>query len=166
MILINLKIMKIIVIRWIIYYFKGCKPARWLHGIGGAALLGEISATICVCRNPYIRFRGRWERRGSLISKLGGYYIRLKHLSCIIHIKTLLKHIKTLLYQLKLLQFFDYYIILYHMSEINYYINYITSIISIIFEAPRPALPSRTPRTSFLSSPRRDAPKCCFGFMH
>ena len=32
------------------------------------------------------------------ISKLGGYYIRLKHLSCIIHIKTLLKHIKTLLY--------------------------------------------------------------------
>ena len=67
MILINLKIMKIIVIRWIIYYFKGCKPARWLHGIGGAALLGEISATICVCRNPYIRFRGRWERRGSLL---------------------------------------------------------------------------------------------------
>jgi hypothetical protein len=68
-----------------------------------------------------------------VISKLGGYYIRLKRLSCIIHIKTLLKHIKTLLYQLKLLQFFDYYIILYHMSEINYYINYITSIISIIF---------------------------------
>ena len=69
----------------------------------------------------------------SSISKLGGYYIRLKHLSCIIHIKTLLKHIKTLIYQLKLLQFFDYYIILYHMYEINYYINYITSIISIIF---------------------------------
>ncbi len=67
------------------------------------------------------------------ISKLGGYYIRLKHLSGIIHIKTLLKHIKTLLYQLKLLQFFDYYIILYHMSEINYYINYITIIISINF---------------------------------
>ena len=67
MILINLKIMKIIVIRWIIYYFKGYKPARWLHGIWGAALLGEISATICVCRNPYIRFRGRWERRGSLL---------------------------------------------------------------------------------------------------
>ena len=67
MILINLKIMKIIVIRWKIYYFKGCKPARWLHGIGGAALLGEISATICVCRNPYIRFRGRWERRGILL---------------------------------------------------------------------------------------------------
>ena len=70
---------------------------------------------------------------GHHISKLGGYYIRLKHLSCIIHIKTLLKHIKTLLYQLKLLQFFDYYIILYHMSETNYYINYITTIISIIF---------------------------------
>ena len=68
-----------------------------------------------------------------IISKLGGYYIRLKHLSCIIPIKTLLKHIKTLLYQLKHLQFFDYYIILYHMSEINYYINYITTIISIIF---------------------------------
>ena len=67
MILINLKIMKIIVIRWIIYYFKGYKPARWLHGIWGAALLGEISATICVCRNPYIRFCGRWERRGSLL---------------------------------------------------------------------------------------------------
>ena len=67
MMLINLKIMKIIVIRWIKYYFKGCKPARWLHRIGDAALLGEISATICVCRNPYIRFRGRWERRGSLL---------------------------------------------------------------------------------------------------
>ena len=67
MILINLKITKIIVIRCIIYYFKGCKPARWLHWIGGAALLGEISATICVCRNPCIRFCGRWERRGSLL---------------------------------------------------------------------------------------------------
>ena len=50
MILINLKIMKIIIIICIIFFFKGCKPARWLHGIGGAALLGEISATICVCR--------------------------------------------------------------------------------------------------------------------
>ena len=32
-----------------------------------AALLGEMSATICDCRNPYIRFRGKWERRGSLL---------------------------------------------------------------------------------------------------
>ena len=69
----------------------------------------------------------------SSISKLGGYYIRLNYLSCIIPIKTVLKHIKTLLYQLFLLQFFDYYIILYHMSEISYYITYITTIISIIF---------------------------------
>ncbi len=61
------------------------------------------------------------------ISKLGGYYIRLKHLSCIIHIKTLLKHIKTLLYQLKLLQF---------LTIISYYIirqkSTIISIISLL----------------------------------
>ncbi len=67
------------------------------------------------------------------ISKLGGYYVRLKHFSPIIHIKTLLCQIKTLLYQLKLLQFFDYYVILCHMSEINYYVNYITTIMSIFF---------------------------------
>ena len=68
-----------------------------------------------------------------IISKLGGYYVRLKHLSCIIHIMSLLCHIMSLLCQLKHLQFFDYYVILCHVSKINYYINYVTSIMSIIF---------------------------------
>ena len=67
------------------------------------------------------------------ISKLGGYYVRLKHLSSIIHIMSLLCHIMSLLCQLKHLQFFDYYVILCHVSEINYYINYVTTIMSIFF---------------------------------
>ncbi len=39
----------------------------------------------------------------------------------------------TLLFHLFHLQFLDYYVILYQFPEISYYINYITSIISIIF---------------------------------
>jgi len=69
----------------------------------------------------------------NIISKLGGYYVRLKHLSSIIHIMSLLCHIMSLLCQLKHLQFLDYYVILCHVSEINYYINYVTTIMSIIF---------------------------------
>ena len=46
---------------------------------------------------------------------------------------SLLCHIMSLLCQLKHLQFFDYYVILCHVSEINYYINYVTTIMSIIF---------------------------------
>ena len=68
-----------------------------------------------------------------IISNVGGYYVRLKHLSFIIHIMSLLCHIMSLLCQLKHLQFFDYYVILCHVSEINYYINYVTTIMSIIF---------------------------------
>ena len=97
MILINLKIMKIIVIICIIYYFKGCKPARWLHRIGDAALLGEMSATICVCRNPYIRFRGRWERRGSL---LGVWAAARRRLSAWAHLEEgggIIKILKTII---------------------------------------------------------------------
>ena len=76
---------------------------------------------------------GHLESPESFISKLGGYYVRLKHLSSIIHIMSLLCHIMSLLCQLKHLQFFDYYVILCHVSEINYYINYVTTIMSIIF---------------------------------
>jgi hypothetical protein len=39
----------------------------------------------------------------------------------------------TLLFHLFHLEFLDYYVILFHLPEISYYINYITSIISIIF---------------------------------
>ena len=73
------------------------------------------------------------KRPTAAISKLGSYYVRLKHLSSIIHIMSLLCHIMSLLCQLKHLQFFDYYVILCHVSEINYYINYVTTIMSIIF---------------------------------
>jgi hypothetical protein len=68
------------------------------------------------------------------ISKLRGYYIILFLFGSIIRIRTLLKHIMTLLlFHLFHLQFLDYYVILYQFPEISYYINYITSIISIIF---------------------------------
>jgi hypothetical protein len=74
-----------------------------------------------------------WRQWHGDISKLRGYYIILYFFCSIIRIKTLLKHIMTLLYHLFQLQFLDYYVILFHLPEISYYINYITSIISIIF---------------------------------
>ncbi len=64
---------------------------------------------------------------------LRGYYIALFLFGSIIRTKTLLKHIMTLLFYLFHLQFLDYYVILYQFPEISYNINYITSIISIIF---------------------------------
>ena len=62
----------------LIYCFEGCKPARWMHRIMGAALLGEISATIGVCRNPYSRFCCRWGRRWSLRGGFASTWTRLQ----------------------------------------------------------------------------------------